>query len=689
MAYLQSNLVPPEKSYVFSLKDFSGGLNNRSEVLEDREASDLINMMFTNGEVMEKRKGQRLSSDLKLDNPITFIDEFKAFKSASEGPKWGSARWGERFHETANFLVVASDKEVYIDKQKALDVKAKICGISHEGYYFITDGDKTSVYGKFPKVPSTYVKIVGEIPGEEDNMILTVVSPPEGYVPLDKSIVTVQTIQTVDGIKSVEINNYWYELEKRDNQEIKVDTKYYAEFNTEKETVKLYDLDEVDDDSIIMHLEGVLNVDYTNKKIWYEPCKAEIEDEYKGANVIPKNIKYIVGHKGRIFASGDREDDDNIFISDVGNPFYFPAGLPMQIPPDSDKIVGLTVYDDAVIVGRERDIYAISGETNRLDLGLELFNLRKLNTHTGFANNTCYNHVHNYLFFIGNDGNAYALGSSRQEYRMLSTQLINDTIDMFKEPINMSYGDIRDVVTCFNNDYWYVSIEDKVLIYSYRHKAWTMFNGFNARSFYILNNELYWGNTNGEMCTFSRNYLDFGKPYECYWSSKFFDLDEPSTNKYFKEFNVISESHDNYNNDLYVEFNIDHYGKGNMVHLKPKVSDDTRINNVAYSIPFRVNKKGKNIRFTFVNGITHIGEVELYTQLQTYPKLDGSLVYVKAEDKYYLYRYGSANLTTVCDEYDWDCIIKSMGWVEVGNVEINQPMKVFQVNFKYKLSGGR
>ena len=83
--------------------------------------------------------------------------------------------------------------------------------------------------------------------------------------------------------------------------------------------------------------------------------------------------------------------------------------------------------------------------------------------------------------------------------------------------------------------------------------------------------------------------------------------------------------------------------------LKPKNPDSTRLNNIAYSIPFRVNKKGKNIRFTFINGITHIGEVELYTQLQAYPKVDGSLVYVKTEDKYYLYMKSSSNPSAVCD----------------------------------------
>ena len=177
------------------------------------------------------------------------------------------------------------------------------------------DGDKINAYGKFPKVSSTYVKIIGTVPIEDDNVVLNVVSPPEGYVPLGKSIITVNIIKSEnDGSNSVQINSYWYTLEEREEVDVVIDTQYYAVFNTENDSVKLYNLDEIDEDNIITHLEGVLNVDYTNSNIWYEPCKAEIEDEYKGVNVIPKNIKYIVGHKGRIFASGDREDDDNIYI---------------------------------------------------------------------------------------------------------------------------------------------------------------------------------------------------------------------------------------------------------------------------------------------------------------------------------------------------------------------------------------
>ena len=40
------------------------------------------------------------------------------------------------------------------------------------------------------------------------------------------------------------------------------------------------------------HIEGVLNVDYTDKKVFYEPCENEFIDVYKGANKIPDGVKF-------------------------------------------------------------------------------------------------------------------------------------------------------------------------------------------------------------------------------------------------------------------------------------------------------------------------------------------------------------------------------------------------------------
>lgn len=92
--------------------------------------------------------------------------------------------------------------------------------------------------------------------------------------------------------------------------------------------------------------------------------------------MIPSKPSYIISHDGRLYISGSVEENDTVFISDIQTPFYFPAVLPMQLPSNADKIVGLTVFDSCVIVGRRYDIYSIRGTTNRLDAGLELFTLK-------------------------------------------------------------------------------------------------------------------------------------------------------------------------------------------------------------------------------------------------------------------------------------------------------------------------
>ena len=69
MAYIQKNTPPPNKILNFSLRNFSGGLNNASDLLEDNESSDLLNMSFVDETLLEKRKGQELFDELKLDKP--------------------------------------------------------------------------------------------------------------------------------------------------------------------------------------------------------------------------------------------------------------------------------------------------------------------------------------------------------------------------------------------------------------------------------------------------------------------------------------------------------------------------------------------------------------------------------------------------------------------------------------------
>ncbi len=611
MAYIQKITPPPNKIYNFSLKDFSGGLNNASNQLNDNEARNLINMMFCDDTLMEKRKGQEYYDDLDIsyipeppENPeepseepstdVLFIDEYRPYKDTDK-------------------LIRATNKKMYVGNDEIATLSGEMCGANFQDKYIFADGTKIYAYGKFPQ-ESTSPYVVVEGTAVDDCVVMEVVSPADGHTQLDTS-----------------------------------------------------------------HVKGVTRYNYTDKTICYEPCENEFKDTYKGACKVPENIKYVVSHNGRLFLSGNNKDDDNVFISDINNPFYYPTALPMQLPPNSDKVIGLHVYDDGVVVGRSNDIYIIYGSTNNPGLGMEVFQLKKLNTHTGFANHKAVDVVNNYLFFLGSDGNAYGLITSKYDSKSLITTNISQQLDLFKEPISLSKSDINEACSIFFDDMWYLSIKDKVLIYSYNQRGWTMWTSLNARSFYKLNGELIWGNSSGRIVKHPENtYLDFGQPYQAFWYSKRFDMDEPNTFKQFRDFFMIAHVYSDKKSDINILYEIDYSDVKNRILVQQQLSTwgnsvfgDRFINrNIAETLPLTIGQRGRNLSFKFTNGYYTKGEVATVDDLNAVlGKKDGLLVKVVDTSSYYLYT-----------NYEWK---------KMSVDDLDQRMKIYQVNGDYELRGKR
>ena len=388
------------------------------------------------------------------------------------------------------------------------------------------------------------------------------------------------------------------------------------------------------------HTKGVTTYNYTDSKISYVPCENEFVDTYKGSNVVPDDVKYIVSHIGRLFVSGSVTDNDNVFITDMQNPFYFPVSLPIQLPPNSDKVRGMNVFDDSVIIGREEDIYCITGKTNRLNIGMDVFELKKLNTHTGFANHKAVDSVNNYMFFLGSDGVCYALAGITYNQKALSTAIISKQIDIYKAPINLSKDDILMASSIYYDGNWYLTIKDKVLIYNYDKRGWTMYNNMNATSYYIINNELIWGNKDGRTIKIADDYLDFTYPYQAYWYSKYFDMDEPITFKQFREFFLVAHTFENYKSDINVIFEIDYSDVSEDFVISNQMSiwgkaiwGDRFINrNIVASLPLVLGMRGRNLRFKFSNGYYIREEVETVDDLTTLlAKSEGLLIKVIAD----------------------------------------------------------
>lgn len=590
------NIANTNPKYDMVIDDFSGGLNNRTDVIEDNQSPYLVNMRYDETRGFVKRKGTELYDSLTLPDPIEYIDEYKPYNSP-------------------DVLIRASKRNVYANNTSIKQINGEISGTNFTGYYILADGNSMMAYGKFPQSESVYVKILGT--PNPNNVILTVKSPPEGYVPLGDA-----------------------------------------------------------------HVQGVTVFDYGTGFVHYEPCELEIADTYKGANVVPTSVQYLTQNNGRLYASGAKDDDDNVFITDIQNPFYFPVFLPMQLPPNSDKVRGLAVFDDAVIVSREYDMHAIRGNTTRNDIGIELFSLNRLNVHSGFANNNAHNVAHNYLFYIGADGQCYALMNASSGTN-LTTTILNKQVDFLKAPFGKKPGNIRldkeDVVNAktyfFNND-WHIGIGNYVALYNYETRSWSLYSGLDASCFYHKDYKLIIGRNDGRTTIFSdSDYLDLGEPYLATWHSKKYDLGDPLMFKHFRDFFISLFPHPDLLSDVRITVMVDgkeatliDVARSMVSRYGKSVWGDLFITaDMAVQIPFYVNMRGRQIQFKISNSWDVAGEVFEFGDLTTiaYRRFNETLAKTTSDDKYWLFTKN--------------------GWIEKIEEDLNQPLKFIQLAGEYEL----
>lgn len=427
-------------------------------------------------------------------------------------------------------------------------------------------------------------------------------------------------------------------------------------------------------------LTGVNVYDYTSGRCWYEPCQNEINDTYKGANVVPAKPKYVEIHGGRLFFAGSSNDDDNVFISDISNGMYFPVFLPIQLPPNSDMVTGLMTFSDSVVVGRHRDIHVIYGNTNRTSLDETLFKLKKVNTHTGFANQDAVDVANNYLFFLGFDGNAYAMSTTKTDVDLLSTQILNTKVDFTRDPIKLVSTDYSTAASVYYNDEWYLSMEDKVMVYSYRHRAWTMYmySGFSVKCFYIKDYALLYGGDNGRIMTDDTlNYGDCSLPYRGFWKSAVLDMNDPATYKQYREFYAIAHSYTSINSSVDIGFEVDYVDlfesfdvDGIAYWGQAKFGARFLNKAIIVSLPINIGKRGRTIRFSMSNGYVQTGEISTVTELDNYPSpAENTLLHVSSTGQYFIYQ--------------------SHAWVEKQADELFQPMKIYEITGQYELRGKR
>ena len=576
--FIRTTKLEPAKIKEFSFDDFSGGLNNRSTPmqLDYNEASEISNMTFITNGGMEKRKGTEIYDDVELEDAIIYMDVYKPI-NADE------------------VLLRATETEVYAGETKICDVFGQIQGVNYIGNYYFVDGTNYYVYN------GTKVYIIKQPPEALLSANANTGASSIVLATWDNRIQAGMDIQ-IEGINGTEV----FEI---DTATEATKTIVLTDVTTKDflagELVRFYvPLDE-------NYYEGVYKTDETLNLKWYEPCAFELDDDYKGESYIPQNCTCIQFDSERLFVAGDYNLPNEIFISDINNPYYFPAFIGMQCSPNGDTIQDLVQFDNAIIVCREYDIYAIYGETADLNLA-NIFYMRKLDTHTGVSSINNAKLAHDYMFYLGNDLNVYAMRTPRGDSESLSTTMLNkDKVSLYSPPLNITYLDIESSNCIFYNDEYYINVKDMILVYNYIYRAWTVYNGLNATSFVIKNNELLIGTSDGTIIKFCDEYNDNDVAIECYYKSGQYTFGSPINYKDFLDVYVVTHAYDSYESSLELVNLIDYHEASMDTNIQTLLSrfgvsifgSSLLSNNISHSDNIPINLRGRTYTFILANDV--------------------------------------------------------------------------------------
>lgn len=575
----------PPKRYDFRLNDFTGGLCNTvtESRIKDNEASDLLNVRFEQDGLLKKRNGFAIH---------------KKYSSILHGVKGELLRVfvlePDASDKKGYLLLIDGKKFVYITtdgRTKTLPWSRAVTDIPIDGcqfgdkFFFVDGGFYTNCFK------------IKELESKDDEKVWHyMISKPQGsFTPKPKPAV----------------KGEWKEQEASD---------------------------------------GI------GKLRWYEPCEAELEDGYKGTNSCEgfyatmirthKDRLYIAGNVGRPAKNVD-PSPNMIYISDIFNPEYFPSALPLQTPPTGDKITCLRQFNDALIVGRKDDVYAINGNTNR-ENG-ERFTMKKINTHTGIANNYSADIVFNYLFYVGSDGNCYRLMSTSTAETLLATQQLNTKVDFKLHPFNKDISEIRNCHTAFDpiRGEWFVQIGKDTAIYNYRNMAWVRWLGTECMQFIPTDEHFFYIK---EDCSFNivdENIFydtdvdnpDIKIPIQFYWVSKNIDFGMPSRIKQIRDTFLISEIVGTHPSDIRVKYEADYVAVVKEHNISSEVArwdlamwDTHRFvyKNIIRSLPIVVGRRCRNFKVYIGNGYEFKGVV--YSLPEPQESEEGQLYYLRNDE---------------------------------------------------------
>jgi hypothetical protein len=210
---------------------------------------------------------------------------------------------------------------------------------------------------------------------------------------------------------------------------------------------------------------------------------------------------------------------------------------------DGDKITGLGIFQDVIIIFKERSIYQLTFDATGLPT------ITPITYATGCVSNKSIKSVENDMYFMSREG-VRVLGNQPQYFTAIRTNVISIRIKQTIDSINKAYYSRCNSVY-FDNKYITAiptgtSSIDRAIAYDKRFDAFTLWQRFNAQDmvkFIDSSNVegLYFLDDGGTQVYLRQDgtYSDNGVAIEAWVSSKAQDLGNPDITKFWVDIRLI------------------------------------------------------------------------------------------------------------------------------------------------------
>jgi len=268
----------------------------------------------------------------------------------------------------------------------------------------------------------------------------------------------------------------------------------------------------------------------------------------------PPVTNYIALHKNYLFLSGNSTYPSRVYYSELDDPETWGANDFFDVnPDDGDKIIGLAVTLDSLVIFKEYNIYILYGDTPTYTEGLTLWRVKKASVSTGSASQGSISNWNRNLIYLSRNEGVQLFGggvtSDEVEFDSMTSALLSKDITPTIGGLNESrFNQVEGVIF----DYKYIlsvpngssTTNNLNLVYDFRKNGWSLWN-IPANCWCVYRSSgvdyLYFGSTStGKIYRYTpTTYSDNGTAINAYYQTKDFDLGEASVDKTFRKFYVV------------------------------------------------------------------------------------------------------------------------------------------------------